>query len=166
MTGFWLCACYLAVTGILSFVAGRILPKAWFDPECFPYRSFAFEKDGKIYDKLKIRQWQNKVPDMSRIFRRIMPAKNLSGDYAERLPLMLQETCIAELIHSLLCFSGLFCIALWPGTGGRVIALINIVFFNLPFVLIQRYNRPRLMKLYRRLAKDSFPVEKGAANVA
>lgn len=31
------------------------------------------------------------------------PAKNLTGDYRERLPDMLLETCVAELTHSLLC---------------------------------------------------------------
>ena len=90
---------------------------------------------------------------MSKIFSRIMPAKNLSGNYRERLPVMLQETCIAGLIHFLLCLTGLYCVVLWPGAGGVIISAINIMFFNLPFVIIQRYNRPRLMRIYRKLNK-------------
>lgn len=153
MSGFWNCAVYLAITGVMSFVVGRLLPKGWFIPDRFPYRPFGFEKNGKIYEKLGIHKWQNKVPDMSKIFSRIMPAKNLSGNYRERLPVMLQETCIAGLVHFLLCLTGLYCVVLWPGAGGVIISAINIMFFNLPFVIIQRYNRPRLMRIYRKLNK-------------
>ena len=81
----------------------------------------------------------------------MMPAKNLTGDYKERLPDMLLETCVAELTHSLLCVIGLYCLRLWPGAGGMIIYWIYIVLFNLPYIFIQRYNRPRLMKLYKKL---------------
>ena len=37
---------------------------------------------------------------------------------------------------------------IWPGVGGIVAALVYIFVGNLPFVIIQRYNRPRLQKLY------------------
>lgn len=144
--GFLKCACYLAFTGALAFLAGRIVPKGWFRGDRFPYRCYPFEAEGRIYNKLKIHAWQNKVPDMSRILPCCIPPKNLSGNYKERLPRMIQETCVAELTHALLCLTGLYCLRLWPGAGGAVIALLN-VFVNLPFILIQRYNRPRLMKL-------------------
>lgn len=145
--GFLKCACYLALIGVLAFFAGRIVPKRWFRADLFPYRSYSFEEEGRLYNKLKIRYWQNKVPDMSKILPRLIPAKSLSGAYEERLPRMLQETCVAEMTHILLCFAGLYCLRLWPGAGGAAIALINVLILNLPFILIQRYNRPRLMKL-------------------
>lgn len=148
---FWKCVLYLAITGVIAFFVGRLLPKKWFRAETFPYRSFGFEKNGQIYDKLYIRQWHNKVPDMSKILPKIMPAKNLSGDYQSRLPRMLQETCIAELIHTLLCVTGLYCLKLYPGIGGVIILILYITLFNLPFIVIQRYNRPRLQRLAKRL---------------
>lgn len=69
---FWKCFWYLIITGIVAFFVGRLLPKMWFRPDLFPYRSYKFEKDGQIYDKLKIRKWQNKVPDMSRILTKLL----------------------------------------------------------------------------------------------
>ena len=36
---------------------------------------------------------------------------------------------------------------IWPGAGGVLITVIYIVLGNLPFIIIQRYNRPRLQKL-------------------
>ena len=151
---FWKCFCFLIITGVIAFFAGRILPKKWFRADLFPYRSYKFEQDGRIYDKLHIRKWQNKVPSMSKILPFMMPAKNLSGDYKKRLPRMLQETCVAELIHTLNCFVGLYCLKLYPGVGGVIILILYITLFNLPFIIIQRYNRPRLMRLEKRVYKN------------
>ena len=69
------CACYLAGLGVLSFLLGRLVPKIWFDYTRFPYRAFAFERDGKVYDALGIARWQSRVPDMSRVFPKLMPPK-------------------------------------------------------------------------------------------
>ena len=144
------CAVYLAATGIIGFLSGRILPKKWLRPDKGLFRCFPFEKSGKIYEKLGIHRWQNKVPDMSRILPFMMPAKKLGRDFGERLPDMICETCIAEIIHLLLCFSGSYCLKLWPGAGGFAVTAIYILLLNFPFVLIQRYNRPRLIRLQQR----------------
>ena len=144
----------MIITGVIAFFVGRLLPKKWFRADLFPYRSFRFEQDGRIYDKIHIRKWQNKLPNMSKILPFMMPAKNLSGDYKKRLPRMLQETCVAELIHTLNCFVGLYCLKLYPGVGGVIILILYITLFNLPFIIIQRYNRPRLMRLAKRVYQN------------
>ena len=145
------CACYLALTGTFGFFAGRIVPKGWLKPEKGWFRSFSFERNGAVYEKLGIRKWHNKVLDMSRILPCLMPAKNLSGDYEERLPVMIQETCVAEIVHITVSIAGLRCLRMWPGIGGITVTAIHIVFLNLPFILIQRYNRPRLIRLQKKL---------------
>lgn len=149
--GFWKCVSYLVTTAVLGFVGGRLLPPKWLNPNGWLFRTRAFEEGGRIYEKLGIRKWQKKVPDMSRIFPKWMPAKNLSGNYKERLPVMIRETCTAEVVHLAVGLTGLRCFWLWPGVGGLVIVLIHGVLLNLPFILIQRYNRPRLMKLLQRI---------------
>ena len=157
---FWICFCFFAISGVLGFLLGRVLPKKWFRPEGFLFRCRQFERGGKLYEKLHIRRWQNHLPDMSRILPGVMPPKNLSGDYAARLPLMLQETCVAEFIHLFLCVTGLHSLRLWQGIGGVVVYLIFVIVFNLPYIIIQRYNRPRLMTLYKKLeAGRSQPIE-------
>lgn len=146
------CAVYLAVTGIIGFLLGRLIPQKWLKPDRALFRCFPFEQGGKIYEKLGIRRWQNRVPDMSKILPFMMPAKKLDHDFAGRLPEMIHETCVAEIIHLLLCFSGLYCLKLWPGAGGFTVTAIYILFLNLPFILIQRYNRPRFIRLQQRLS--------------
>lgn len=146
-----ICASYFAVTGTLSFFIGRLLPKSLFKYDEFPFKSFDFENNGKIYTKFSIQKWQNKVPDMSKIFKRLMPAKNLSGGIdCARLAVMIKETCVAEAVHTVLCITGLFCFKILPGIKGAIVYIVYVFLGNVPFILIQRYNRPRLVKLFNR----------------
>lgn len=147
--GFVHCVLYLAAIGILFFVVGRVIPKKWFRAERWPWRSFAFERQGAVYQKLKIKKWQNRIPDMSRILPMVMPAKRFQAGEEERLPRMIQETCVAEFIHVVLQIFGLACIRIWQGAGGILVAAIYWI-GNIPFILVQRYNRPRLVKILNR----------------
>lgn len=144
--GFWYCVIYIAVLGILSFIIGRLLPKGWFHADKFPYKTAAGEQ--KIYQTLRVKSWQSKVPDMSRLFRHIMPAKKMTAETVADIPRMLEETCVAELTHTLLSIMGLAMLWLWPGWGGIIVTIIYILLGNVPFIIIQRYNRPRLQRLY------------------
>ncbi len=148
------CFIYLFTVGLLSFFAGRIIPKKWIDAYKFPFKTYNFEKNGKLYEKLKIRSWQNKLPDMSRIFPKIIPPKRIvkKAD-REKLENMLHENCVAELIHLLLSVAALPCLLLWKGIKGRIILYIYILFGNIPYVIIQRYNRPRIKRLLERNQK-------------
>ena len=107
-----------------------------------------------LYEKLGIRWWKDKVPDMSRILPRVMLPKRLSwGDQPERIALMIQEACIAELIHMILFVLGFGCVLIWAeGPGGWIVAMVYNLLGNVPFILIQRYNRPRLRHLMETMA--------------
>lgn len=145
------CVLYLVIISIMSFFVGRILPKRWFRADLFPYRSYRFEKNGKIYMKIAIHKWQNKIPDISKILPFMIPKKRLSKDSVDKIPRMIQETCVAEFIHGINALAGFYCLWLCPKVGGIIISIIYAVVFNLPFVLVQRYNRPRLVELNKRL---------------
>lgn len=143
--GFWRCCVYFAALGVVSFFFGRLLPKHWFHGDRFPFR--CSPKEAKLYRALRVHDWQDKAPDMSRIVPKLIPAKRLEGDFRAQLPRMIEETCVAELTHALLSLCGLYALRLWPGAGGAVMALVYILLGNVPFILIQRYNRPRLQRL-------------------
>ena len=145
------CAIYLAGVGIVSFVLGRIVPKHWFRAEAFPFRCFDFEREGRIYEKLWIRKWQSKVLDMSRIVPFLMPKKRLIQGFEDKLPRMIQETCVAECVHELLSIAGLMCLRIWSGPGGIVVTVLYIILGNVPYIIVQRYNRPRLVRMQKKL---------------
>lgn len=145
------CTIYLAIVGTGGFFIGRVIPKRWLKPDKGLFRSYPFEQGGSIYEKLGIRKWHKRLPDMSRILPFLVPAKNLTGNYEERLPEMIYETCVAEAVHLGVSVLGFRCLRMWPGIGGVVVTAIFILLLNLPFILIQRYNRPRLIRLQKKL---------------
>lgn len=166
MIWFFRCILYFLIMGILSFLVGRILPKSIFRFDKFPFAPFEFEENGKFYKKFKISRWQSRVPDMSRAFTKIMPPKRLSGTPdKETVILMIEETCIAEAVHFCLILSGIGYIFIWPGLGGRICFYLSVI-INIIFIMIQRYNRPRLVSVYRKKfsSKNKVPENREVKN--
>ncbi|MBQ9134038.1 MAG: hypothetical protein IJX64_05855 [Clostridia bacterium] len=52
--------------GIISHFYGQALPRKWFHGDKFPYKSFRWEQEGRIYRHIGIHKWQEKLPDLSR----------------------------------------------------------------------------------------------------
>lgn len=153
---FWECIKYLACVSMIGFVIGRLLPKYMMHWDKIPYKAWDFEGNGKFYNRLKINVWQSKLPDMSKLFKKIMPQKCLPDTPTkENITVMLQETCIAELIHILLCFAGIGCMIVWQGAGGCTVALLYAL-GNIPFIMVQRYTRPKLKKILERIQKKVY----------
>lgn len=151
MNGLIGCIFYLMVVGLILFLVGRMIPKKWMHYDRFPYRLFSFEKNGKIYNVFRIQRWREKLPDMSKILPGMMPSKKLPKKVTSvQLERMVQETCVAELIHNLLCVLGFGCVLLWKGAGGWIVALLYMA-GNIPFSIIQRYNRPKLVQIMHKL---------------
>ena len=69
---FWLGVVYVAIIGALSNIAAIFIDRSRIKEEKFPFRPFRWEKNGRIYDRINIRKWKNRVPDMSRILRRAL----------------------------------------------------------------------------------------------
>ena len=145
---------YLGGTGFLGFLMGRVLPKQWFDHNRFWFRCREFEQEGKFYDRFFIRKWKDHLPDMSKLLPSMMPSKSPKAgrQTAEDVAENIRETCIAEVIHDLLGIVGFGCMWIWPGMGGVIMSLLCFL-GNIPFVIAQRYNRPRFAKIYDRLRK-------------
>lgn len=153
------CFLYLALLGLCFFVIGRVLPKQWFKYDLFPYKSFSFEQGGALYDRLAIRRWKNQLPDMSQLLPGCMPVKKLSSNMKPaQLELLIQETCVAEWIHLMLSVFGFGCLSIWRGAGGVTVSVLYLL-GNLPFGILQRYNRPKLIRLLERLRKKHHCVD-------
>ena len=154
MSGFWKCAAHLLVLALIAHPLGQRLPSR-FQPDRFPFRAWKWEKGGRIYAKLRIDSWKKLVPDMSRLLpdmvRKELPASGAVT--AAQASQLVQETCRAEVVHGASCLLGLAFLWLWPGWGGAAVVLVWVLLANLPFILIQRYNRPRLVRLAALLQK-------------
>ncbi len=148
------CIAYLIIVSIASFFAGRAIPTQHLRIDRRPFRASPFEREGRIYEHIGIRKWKDRVPDMSRLCRCIMPSKQLRDGRpeADRLDAMIAETCVAELVHASLVLLGFGCVCIRPTAVGWILAILYAL-GNLPYILIQRYNRPRLARLRARVAR-------------
>ena len=133
---------YIAALGILSHFVGQALPRAWFSAEKFPYRAAEWEKGGKVYEKLGIKRWKDFLPDMSRIMPDMVKKKVTKQSREQGMGVLIAETCVAECVHFWLIILSLGMAA--------VFWLVYNILGNVPFMIIQRYNRPRLVLLEQR----------------
>jgi glycosyl-4,4'-diaponeurosporenoate acyltransferase len=136
----------LAVWGSLVGYAFHRMPPRWFARDNAVTRLRRWERDGRFWQEtLRVRRWKDRVPDAGALFkggqRKRTPTRDL--DALARLAI---ETRRAEFVHLVvLVITPLF--FLWnPLWLALVMVTYNLV-ANVPFVVIQRYNRPRLMRL-------------------
>lgn len=143
------CFLYFAFLGIASHFFGERLQRSKFCYDRHPYAPFSWEDDGNFYNKvLHIRKWRHLLPDKSQKVKSMYRKKlgtNLSSRHLLRL---LQETCVAEFVHNALIVFSPFVLFFVRGNVAFVCMLLFML-GNLPFVMIQRYNRPKLARLYR-----------------
>ena len=144
---FWKIIRYILCTSIVVFILGRVFPRKWIFEDRFPFKSFGFEKGGRIYNKIGIMKWKTKLPDASMLITKLipkfMPKKRL--DQSEQLIVGQHRTCIAEATHVLVAILGFGCVFIWNGIGGWIVSIVFLL-FNIPFIIIQRFNRPRLIR--------------------
>lgn len=146
---FFMMFCF-AFIGAMSFLIGEALPRRNFDYHDFPFEPFSWEEGGRFYSRFRIDRWKDKLPDMSqyiqKAFRKKIPMHQMSSELTYRLVI---ETCVAEVVHWVLVCIGPVYLALFRGAWGAVGVFFS-VFGNLPFIMVQRYNRPRLVRMLER----------------
>lgn len=143
---------YVAVLGVLAHYIGESLPRGRFSETGFFYRARDWENGGAVYERIGIRKWKTRLPDMSRIMRDMLPKRVTYGATSESLTALIRETCVAEFIHCWLCVFSFGIYLIWKNYIGIILMLV-FIFCNIPFILIQRYNRPHLIKLRDRMLR-------------
>ncbi len=155
---FLYCILYLMVSGLTIFFIGRVFPRKWIHESSFPFKSYKWENDGQIYRKIGVHKWKTKLPDASVLIHKIapwfMPKKRLDAKTKDKMKTLVKESCVAEFNHFMAAVLGLYCMKIWRKTGGIILSICNFI-CHMPFVLIQRYNRPRLVKSISRF--DNLP---------
>lgn len=143
----------ILVDGLVATVA-RLMPAKFADHTKKVYQVSAKEK--KFYEKLKIRVWKDKIPEIGHFtgFRKNKLADPQSVEYVERF---LLESCYGELGHFFALFLGFTVLFLYPLSEfwfalAIPVAIVNF-FLNLPSLLVLRYNSYKLTVLRKSLLK-------------
>uniref|UniRef100_A0A7V3ZXR6 Glycosyl-4,4'-diaponeurosporenoate acyltransferase n=1 Tax=candidate division WOR-3 bacterium TaxID=2052148 RepID=A0A7V3ZXR6_UNCW3 len=148
---------------VLMFFAGIIvhfIPPEFYDPENFLFKPRKIEFDGKLYTSLfAIKKWKDRLPECGEFFKfnpfnkkRLQKMKDLN--YFERFIL---ETCRAELTHWIPIL--LYPVSLlWNPYPASIYVLIFVLLTNFPFLIIQRYNRIRFLRVVDKLRMERQPA--------
>lgn len=140
---------WVIIIGIISGLLIAAIPAHIFMPHKHStYHDFRFEQSGRFYDKhFKISRWKDKVPQFSEIIHKGFSKGTLKGiekDYLERFYL---ETVRAEFCHRVLIVCSPVFYLLNSNHIWGIVWTILFALGNLPFIMIQRYNRPRIKKI-------------------
>ena len=141
-----------AFAGLLTLFLGIQVPRKILNYHSFPFRAYAFEKNGKIYEKIEVHRWKDGLPDASKVLKTMFRKKVNLQMNEEGLDRLIRETCIAEIVHWLLiALTPVYSLFVsWPYA---VLFSVLYALGNLPFIIIQRYNRPRFMHALELMKK-------------
>lgn len=116
-------------------------------------RPRSFEDGGRWYRRrLRIHRWKDRLPEAGAVFAGGMSKRALPAYDAAGLELFARETRRAELAHWWAMACGPVFV-LWNPPLAAALLIAYGVAVNLPFILIQRYNRFRIEALLGRLAR-------------
>jgi glycosyl-4,4'-diaponeurosporenoate acyltransferase len=138
------CVVYLAFIGIVSNFIGDTFKRENFNYTRFPFATFSFERGGKFYEIFKIKKWKDILPDMSKIRSSMVKKKVTKYRDVSQFDSLAREACVAELVHFLLIIFAIPCFFLGGTLWGTVCFLVWTI-GNIPFIMIQRYNRARII---------------------
>lgn len=129
----------------------RLLPAKCANPEKKIFQVSAKEK--KFYEKLKIRKWKDRVPEIGQFtgFRKNKIVDPKSVEYLDRF---LLEACYGEIGHITSCITSYLILLLFPlyklwFAVAIPVATVSLL-LNLPSFCILRYNSYKL-----RVLRDS-----------
>ena len=145
--------CLLLIDAVVALIIHK-LPKKLMNPYKKIYKVFLWEK--KFYHALGIRKWKDKIPETGKALTGFGKSKVESMDDTDYLYTFMIETVYAEVLHFWSAIFGFFIVFISPKlfvVVGLPLALANVILQIMP-VMVQRYNRPKLMLAYERAKKN------------
>lgn len=132
------------------------LPARFYRPEAFLWRAHRWEREGRVYDDVfRVRAWKHLLPDGGAAFQKRGYRKKNLTDYSEaNLERFLVESARGELTHWLAILPfwvfGFFAppIVVW-------LMLAYALAVNIPCIVAQRYNRPRVLAVLARVREKA-----------
>jgi len=125
------------------------LPARWFDGG----NALSCRRSRQIYERvLLIKCWKDRLPDAARWFNHGFSKRALAEKHPAYLRRFVCETRRGEICH-LLAIACVPVFWLWNPWWGVLVNAAYALLANLPCILVQRYNRARLLGLLGRQAR-------------
>jgi glycosyl-4,4'-diaponeurosporenoate acyltransferase len=120
------------------------MPKSLYSSRNWLLRERRWERKGEVYQQwLKVKHWKKFLPELSDFVKTVFPKKEIRDFSREYLDKYLFESCKSEITHWCIILSSLL-FFLWAEFEQTGIMIIIAIVLNLPYIIIQRYNRPRI----------------------
>lgn len=133
---------------IVVFLACIKLRSTKFNPAKERFAAKSWEHGGRWYrDKLKIHLWKDKVPQY--IGKDGFSKEHFTDLSLEYIDEFIMETCRGEWMHMKNCICVVITLIINPLLVGLIFSFL-ILLGNVPFAIIQRYNRFRLQVLRKK----------------
>lgn len=141
---------WAAWSAAVGYAAHR-LPLHRLDHDTAFTRLRRWERNGRAYERLGIRRWKDRLPEAGAVFGGGTSKRALAGRDDNDLLRFAAETRRAELVHwQIPLVTPLF--ALWNPPALLAAMAGYAVVANAPCLVIQRYNRGRILRILDRRA--------------
>ncbi|CDR26156.1 Glycosyl-4%2C4-diaponeurosporenoate acyltransferase precursor [Staphylococcus schweitzeri] len=146
------CSMYWLIVQLNIAKLGTRIPDKYFRQKHIIFKSFNFEKHGKFWHQwFYVKKWKHKILDGYQFNQNIYDQRHLVTINTYEVEKMIIETKRAELIHLLSILP-----VIMFNKSSRLVKYTNIfytIIANVPIIIVQRYNRPRLTQLLRILKR-------------
>jgi glycosyl-4,4'-diaponeurosporenoate acyltransferase len=154
---FWLILVDSLVWAVLQPAIGWLafkFPDSWIDFRRPWYQSWPWEEEGHVYQRVfAIRSWKDRIPSGGRLYKEGFSMDRIKGWDENTIQRWITESCRAELCHWMAILpSAVF--FLWNPWHIGIFMVVYALAFNAIPIIIQRYNRPRLLRVLERIRSD------------
>lgn len=127
------------------------IPDGWYAQDHALFATYPWEREGDFYQQVfRVKAWKHLLPDGGALFRRGYRKKHLRSFSPENLRQYLIESRRAELTHWVAILP--FWVFGFIGPPQVIwMMLLYALAVNLPCLIAQRYNRPRIAALLARV---------------
>ena len=111
---------------------------AWFREKSF---------ESKLYKLIRVRKWKKYLPTYS---------PDTFDTSRKTVKELVGATCQAEIVHEIIMALSMLPIAFIPildGAAAMIVTSVLAMLFDSLFVILQRYNRPKLVRVMERFEK-------------
>ncbi len=117
----------------------------------------------QIYEAMGVKNWKDKVPAWNKTHF-MLSLKDIRD--INKVSMVLRYNISAEISHlvnfTLSMFGTLFCLLKGMQQWWYIFAIVSLllgIFADLPFAMIQRYNRARVLPIYLKLEQKALKAE-------
>ncbi|HEX3026227.1 MAG TPA: hypothetical protein VHR42_03240 [Clostridia bacterium] len=141
---------FFLISIFMTLLAER-LPMWLYYYKNWMYKERKWEDGGRIYERLFfVRKWKCRLPEISEFLKWRFSKKHLTEkNNPAYLTKFLVESCKSEFTHWMIILSTILFI-FWSDLYTMSRTMMLALILNIPYIIIQRYNRPRIIKLIQK----------------